>query len=60
MTGRETIRRLRNKAQRELAATFDLKAFHAVVLGAGPRPISVVEADVAAFIAAQKNTPRGQ
>jgi uncharacterized protein (DUF885 family) len=60
MTGRETIRRLRNQAQRELAAAFDLKAFHTAVLGAGPRPMSVVEADVAAFIAAQKNAPRGQ
>jgi len=60
MTGRETIRRLRNQAQRELAPSFDLKAFHAAVLGTGPRPMHVVEADVATFIAAQKNARPGQ
>jgi uncharacterized protein (DUF885 family) len=60
MTGRETILRLRGQAQRELKTTFDLKAFHAALLGPGPRPMPVVETDIAAFIAAQQNTPAAQ
>jgi len=60
MTGRETILRLRGQAQRELKTTFDLKAFHAALLGPGPRPMPVVEADIAAFVAAQQNTPAAQ
>jgi uncharacterized protein (DUF885 family) len=57
MTGRETIRRLRATAQRELKSTFDLKAFHAAILGPGPRPLPVVEADIAAWIASKKPAP---
>ena len=60
MTGRETILRLRGQAQRELKTPFDLKAFHAALLGPGPRPMPVVEADIAAFIAAQQNPPAAQ
>jgi uncharacterized protein (DUF885 family) len=60
MTGRETILRLRGQAQRELKTSFDLKAFHAALLGPGPRPMPVVETDIAAFIAAQQNTPAAQ
>ncbi|MFZ4686227.1 MAG: DUF885 family protein, partial [Hyphomonadaceae bacterium] len=60
MTGRETILRLRGQAQRELKTTFDLRAFHAALLGPGPRPMPVVEADIAAFVAAQQNTPAAQ
>jgi uncharacterized protein (DUF885 family) len=60
MTGRETILRLRGQAQRELQAAFDLKAFHAALLGPGPRTMPVVEADIATFIAAQKNTRPAQ
>jgi uncharacterized protein (DUF885 family) len=56
MTGRETILRLRGQAQRELQTAFDLKAFHAALLGPGPRTMAVVEADIATFIAGQKNT----
>ena len=60
MTGRETILRLRGEAQRELKTAFNLKAFHAALLGPGPRPMPIVEADIAAFIAAQKNDVPGQ
>jgi uncharacterized protein (DUF885 family) len=54
MTGRETIRRVRAQAQRELKTAFDLKAFHAALLGPGARPMPVVEADISAWIAAQQ------
>lgn len=57
MTGRETIRRLRATAQRELKADFDLKAFHAAILAPGPRPLPVVEADITAWIASKKPPP---
>lgn len=60
MTGRETILRLRGQAQRELKSAFDLKAFHAALLGPGPRPMPVVEADIAAFIAARQIVSPGQ
>lgn len=54
MTGRETIRRLRAAAQKDLGPAFDLKAFHDAILAPGPRPLPVLEADIAAWIAARK------
>lgn len=57
MTGRETIRRLRATAEKELKTAFDLKAFHAAILAPGPRPLPVVEADIAAWIASKKPPP---
>ncbi len=57
MTGRETIRRLRATAQRELKGDFNLKAFHAAILAPGPRPLPVVEADITAWIASKKPPP---
>ena len=57
MTGRETIRRLRAAAQRDLKNSFDLKAFHAAILAPGPRTLPVVEADVAAWVATKKPKP---
>lgn len=57
MTGRETIRRLRATAQRELKADFDLKAFHEAILAPGPRPLPVVEGDITAWIASKKPPP---
>lgn len=53
MTGRETFRRLRVLAQKELKAGFDLKAFNAAILAPGPRPLPVVEADIKAWIASK-------
>lgn len=55
--GRETIRRLRASAQKELGKDFDLKAFHEAVLTPGPRPLPVVEADIAAWVSAKKPAP---
>jgi uncharacterized protein (DUF885 family) len=57
MTGRETIRRLRATAQRDLKTSFDLKGFHEAILAPGPRPMSVVEADIAAWIESRKPAP---
>ena len=57
MTGRETLRRLRSSAQKELKTAFDLKAFHAAILVPGPRPLPVVEADIAAWVASKRPPP---
>jgi uncharacterized protein (DUF885 family) len=37
---------LRERSQRVLGPDFDLAEFHAVVLGGGPRPLSLLERDV--------------
>lgn len=50
MSGRQTLRALREKAQIILGDNFSLKSFHAVILGDGPRPMSIVEQDVEAWI----------
>lgn len=57
MTGRETIRRLRTGAQQQLRASFDIKAFHQAILAPGPRPLPVLEADIADWIASQRPQP---
>lgn len=57
MTGRETIRRMRAGAERELKAAFDLKAFHEAILVPGPRPLPVLEADIAEWVAARRPAP---
>ncbi|HVY89989.1 MAG TPA: DUF885 domain-containing protein [Hyphomonadaceae bacterium] len=54
MAGRETIRRLRGDAQKELGQAFDLRAFHDAVLDPGPRPLSVLEADIQDWIASKR------
>ncbi|MBS0483524.1 MAG: DUF885 family protein [Proteobacteria bacterium] len=57
MTGRETIRRLRNTAQQQLKTTFDIKAFHQAILAPGPRPLPVLELDIADWIQSQRPQP---
>ncbi|MDZ4776189.1 MAG: DUF885 family protein [Alphaproteobacteria bacterium] len=54
MVGRQTINRLRDSARTELGAKFDIRAFHDRVLLDGPVPLSVLEANVTAWIKAQK------
>jgi uncharacterized protein (DUF885 family) len=54
MAGRETIRRLRTGAQRELKTAFDLKAFHEAILAPGARPLPVLEADIDEWIISRK------
>lgn len=57
MAGRETIRRLRAGAERELKTAFDLKAFHEAILTPGARPLPVLEADIADWIISRKPAP---
>ncbi len=54
MVGRQTINRLREKARTELGAAYDQRAFHDKILLDGATPLSVLEANVAAWIARKK------
>jgi len=55
MIGRLKILELRERAQRELGDRFDIRAFHAVVLENGNLPLDVLEEQVNAWIASQRN-----
>lgn len=55
MIGRLKIAELRGRAERELGPRFDIRDFHEVVLGQGPLPLDVLEAEVGRYIA----PPRG-
>ena len=50
--GSLTIQRLRRKAEKELGSKFDVRAFHAQVLGSGALPMAVLEAKIERWIAA--------
>jgi uncharacterized protein (DUF885 family) len=52
--GQMKILELRARAQKELGAKFDLRAFHDAVLDQGPLPLDVLEAKVDAWIAARR------
>jgi uncharacterized protein (DUF885 family) len=52
--GALTIQRLRKKAEDQLGAKFDIKAFHDQVLGTGALPLPVLEAKIDRWIAAVK------
>ncbi len=52
--GALTIQRLRKKAESELGAKFDIRAFHEQVLGSGALPLSILEAKIDRWIAARK------
>ncbi len=43
MVGRREIRRLRERAERQLGARFDIRAFHQAVLGSGAVPLGVLD-----------------
>jgi uncharacterized protein (DUF885 family) len=53
--GQLTIRRLRTKAETELGAKFDIRAFHDQVLMSGALPLDVLEAKINRWIAATKS-----
>ena len=53
--GQLTIQRLRTKAEQELGARFDVRAFHAQVLNSGALPMPVLEEKIASWIAAAKH-----
>ncbi|MFZ0960945.1 MAG: DUF885 domain-containing protein [Terriglobia bacterium] len=52
--GQMKIIELRERARKELGERFDLRAFHDAVLGDGPLPLDVLEANMDRWIAAQK------
>jgi uncharacterized protein (DUF885 family) len=52
--GQMKILELRQRAQKELGAKFDLRAFHDAVLDQGPLPLDLLEAKIDEWIAAQK------
>ena len=54
MVGRQTINRLRDKARADLGAAYDQRAFHDKILLDGPTPLSVLDANVTAWIAEKK------
>jgi uncharacterized protein (DUF885 family) len=54
--GELKFRELRERAAQEMKAQFDLRAFHEVLLGAGPLPLDLVEERVRAWIANAKRT----
>jgi uncharacterized protein (DUF885 family) len=52
--GQLKISELRARAERELGPRFDVRRFHAVVLNDGPLPLTLLQAKVERWIAAQK------
>ena len=52
--GQMKILELRARAQKELGAKFDLRAFHDAVLDQGPLPLDVLETKINEWIATQK------
>lgn len=54
MIGKLKIMELRERARTELGAEFDIRGFHDVVLTNGPVPLSILEENVDAWIAAEK------
>ena len=52
--GQMKILELRERAQRELGAKFDIRAFHDAVLDQGPLPLDLLDAKLTAWIAGRK------
>lgn len=53
MIGKLKIMELRERAQARLGDEFDIRAFHDVILTSGPVPLSIMEENVDAWIAAE-------
>ena len=58
MIGRREIRRLRDRAERDLGARFDIRAFHGAVLGSGAVPLGVLDQLVARWTAQAQAQPQ--
>lgn len=54
MIGKLKIMELRSRAKTELGKDFDIRGFHDTVLESGPVPLSILEENVDAWIAAEK------
>ncbi len=52
--GELKIRELRARSEKELGAKFDIRRFHDAVLGRGAVPLDTLEAQIEAWIAAEK------
>ena len=52
--GQMKILELRARAQKQLGAKFDLRAFHDAVLDQGPLPLDLLETQIDAWITAAK------
>jgi uncharacterized protein (DUF885 family) len=55
--GELQIRALRRRAEEALGPKFDVRAFHDAVLGEGSVPLTVLEAQIDAFIVREKTKP---
>jgi uncharacterized protein (DUF885 family) len=53
--GELKIKELRAKAEHELGADFDVRAFHDTVLGAGPLPLSLLETRINEWVKTRKS-----
>lgn len=58
MVGRLEIMRMREFAQRALGERFDVRAFHDLVLGGGPLPLSVLDGVVSEWVRARGGPQR--
>ena len=54
--GQLDIQRLRREAQASLGGRYDVRGFHDEILNGGALPLDVLDARVANWIAAQKNS----
>ena len=57
--GELRIRQLRERAERELGARFDVRAFHDQVIGTGALPLDVLEGKVERWLAGESPSPSG-
>ena len=55
--GELKIKELKARAQRELGARYDVRAFHRAILGDGALPLDVLDSKLERWIAAQKAAP---
>ena len=55
MIGKLKIMELRAQAREELGPQFDIRGFHDAILKSGPVPLSIMEENVEAWVASQKN-----